>query len=45
MDGDQLCLSPQCGFASTVDGNALTLDQQRAKLDLVVQTAADLWGS
>jgi methionine synthase II (cobalamin-independent) len=45
VDGDQLCLSPQCGFASTVDGNALTLDQQRAKLDLVVQTAADLWGS
>ena len=45
VDGDQLCLSPQCGFASTVDGNALTLDQQRAKLDLVVQTAAELWGS
>ena len=45
MDGDQLCLSPQCGFASTVDGNALTLDQQRAKLNLVVQTAAELWGS
>ena len=44
MDADRLCLSPQCGFASTVDGNALTLDQQRAKLDLVVQTAADLWG-
>jgi 5-methyltetrahydropteroyltriglutamate--homocysteine methyltransferase len=45
VDADRLCLSPQCGFASTVDGNALTLDQQRAKLDLVVQTAADLWGS
>jgi hypothetical protein len=45
VDADRLCLSPQCGFASTVDGNALTLDQQRAKLDLIVQTAADLWGS
>jgi len=42
---DTLCLSPQCGFASTVEGNALTQDQQRAKLELVVQTAADLWGS
>ncbi len=31
--------------ASTVDGNALTRDQQRAQLDLVVQTAAELWGS
>ena len=29
---DQLCLSPQCGFSSTVDGNALTLDEQSAKL-------------
>lgn len=45
VDAARLCLSPQCGFASTVDGNALTLDQQRAKLDLIVETAADLWGS
>jgi len=45
VDADRLCLSPQCGFASTVDGNALTPDQQRAKLDLVVQTAAEIWGS
>jgi 5-methyltetrahydropteroyltriglutamate--homocysteine methyltransferase len=45
VDEDQLCLSPQCGCASTVDGNALTIDQQRAKLDLVVQTAAEIWGS
>jgi 5-methyltetrahydropteroyltriglutamate--homocysteine methyltransferase len=45
VDVDQLCLSPQCGFASTVDGNALTIDQQRAKLDLVVQTAVEIWGS
>jgi 5-methyltetrahydropteroyltriglutamate--homocysteine methyltransferase len=35
---------PQCGFASVVEGNALTLDQQRAKLDLVVETAAEIWG-
>jgi len=45
IDADRLCLSPQCGFASTVDGNALTQAQQRAKLSLVVQTAAELWGS
>jgi 5-methyltetrahydropteroyltriglutamate--homocysteine methyltransferase len=44
VDADRLCLSPQCGFASTVEGNALTQDQQRAKLDLVVQTATALWG-
>jgi 5-methyltetrahydropteroyltriglutamate--homocysteine methyltransferase len=44
VDADRLCLSPQCGFASTVEGNVLTQDQQRAKLELVVQTAADLWG-
>ena len=41
---DQLCLSPQCGFSSTVDGNALTPEQQEAKLRLVVETAADVWG-
>jgi 5-methyltetrahydropteroyltriglutamate--homocysteine methyltransferase len=41
---DQLCLSPQCGFASTLEGNALTSDQQRAKLELVVETAAEIWG-
>jgi 5-methyltetrahydropteroyltriglutamate--homocysteine methyltransferase len=45
IDADRLCLSPQCGFASTVDGNALTIDQERAKLSLVAQTAADLWGT
>jgi 5-methyltetrahydropteroyltriglutamate--homocysteine methyltransferase len=44
IDADRLCLSPQCGFASTVDGNALTQAQQRAKLNLVVDTAAELWG-
>ena len=40
---DQLCLSPQCGFSSTVDGNALTREQQIAKLRLVVETAAEIW--
>jgi len=41
---EQLCLSPQCGFSSTVEGNALTPDQQRAKLALIVETAARIWG-
>ncbi len=41
---DQLALSPQCGFSSTVEGNALTQDEQIAKLELVVQTAAEVWG-
>jgi 5-methyltetrahydropteroyltriglutamate--homocysteine methyltransferase len=42
---DQVCLSPQCGFSSTVDGNALTIDQQIAKLRLVVETAHEVWGA
>ena len=41
---EQLCLSPQCGFSSTVEGNALTLEQEIAKLELVVETAAEVWG-
>jgi 5-methyltetrahydropteroyltriglutamate--homocysteine methyltransferase len=41
---EQLCLSPQCGFSSTVEGNVLTYDEQVAKLDLVVATAAAVWG-
>ena len=41
---EQLCLSPQCGFASTVEGNALTRDDQAAKLRLVVEVADDVWG-
>jgi 5-methyltetrahydropteroyltriglutamate--homocysteine methyltransferase len=41
---DQLCLSPQCGFSSTVDGNALSQDDQWAKLRLVVETAQEVWG-
>ena len=41
---DQLCLSPQCGFSSTVEGNALSEEQERAKLRLVVETAEEVWG-
>jgi 5-methyltetrahydropteroyltriglutamate--homocysteine methyltransferase len=41
---DQICLSPQCGFSSTVEGNVLTADEQRAKLALIVQIARDIWG-
>ncbi len=42
---EQLALSPQCGFASTVEGNKITQAQQRAKLELVVQTALRVWGA
>jgi len=41
---DQLCLSPQCGFASTEEGNVLTEDEQWAKLRLVVELAEEIWG-
>src|ERR1022692_4217576 len=41
---DQICLSGQCGFSSTVEGNALTYDQQVAKLRLIVETARSVWG-
>jgi 5-methyltetrahydropteroyltriglutamate--homocysteine methyltransferase len=41
---DQLCLSPQCGFSSTLEGNALTIDEQIAKLRLVVEAAREVWG-
>jgi 5-methyltetrahydropteroyltriglutamate--homocysteine methyltransferase len=44
VDVDQLCLSPQCGFSSTVEGNKLTRDDQAAKLRLVVETAQEVWG-
>lgn len=40
---DQLCLSPQCGFSSTVEGNVLTIDQQKSKLALIVKVAAEVW--
>jgi len=42
---DQLCLSPQCGFSSTVHGNDIAVEAQRAKLRLVIETAQDVWGS
>jgi 5-methyltetrahydropteroyltriglutamate--homocysteine methyltransferase len=41
---DQLCLSPQCGFASTEEGNVLTEEEQWAKLRLVVDVAREVWG-
>ncbi len=41
---DQLCLSPQCGFASTAEGNELAEEQQWAKLRLVVEVAGEVWG-
>ncbi|HET9785187.1 MAG TPA: 5-methyltetrahydropteroyltriglutamate--homocysteine S-methyltransferase, partial [Terriglobales bacterium] len=41
---DQLCLSPQCGFSSTVEGNALTIAEETAKLRLVVDVAREVWG-
>ena len=41
---DQLCLSPQCGFSSTVEGNRLSADQQWAKLRLIVEVAQEVWG-
>jgi 5-methyltetrahydropteroyltriglutamate--homocysteine methyltransferase len=42
---EQLCLSPQCGFSSTIEGNAVTYDEEVAKLALVVETAAEVWGA
>jgi len=40
---EQLCLSPQCGFSSTEEGNSLNLEQQMAKLRLIVETAREVW--
>jgi 5-methyltetrahydropteroyltriglutamate--homocysteine methyltransferase len=42
---ENLALSPQCGFASSLEGNLLTEDEQRAKLRLVVETAGRVWGN
>jgi 5-methyltetrahydropteroyltriglutamate--homocysteine methyltransferase len=42
---DQLCLSPQCGFASTEEGNILAEDEQWAKLRMIVELADEVWGS
>ena len=41
---DQLCLSPQCGFASTEEGNILTEEQQWAKLRMIVELSEEVWG-
>ncbi|HEY7430761.1 MAG TPA: 5-methyltetrahydropteroyltriglutamate--homocysteine S-methyltransferase [Streptosporangiaceae bacterium] len=41
---EQLCLSPQCGFSSTVEGNTLSYQQQVAKLELIVKVAGEVWG-
>jgi 5-methyltetrahydropteroyltriglutamate--homocysteine methyltransferase len=41
---DRLCISPQCGFSSTVEGNTLTEEEQFAKLRLLVSVAEDVWG-
>jgi 5-methyltetrahydropteroyltriglutamate--homocysteine methyltransferase len=42
---DQVCVSPQCGFSSTIDGNAIAVEQQRAKLALCTELARDVWGA
>jgi 5-methyltetrahydropteroyltriglutamate--homocysteine methyltransferase len=44
VDIDQLCLSPQCGFSSTFEGNELSYEQQVEKLRLVVELAEEVWG-
>jgi 5-methyltetrahydropteroyltriglutamate--homocysteine methyltransferase len=44
VDIDQLGIAPQCGFASTEEGNAISHDDQRRKLELVVKTAEAIWG-
>jgi 5-methyltetrahydropteroyltriglutamate--homocysteine methyltransferase len=44
VDLEQLCLSPQCGFSSTVEGNLLGYEQEVAKLRLIVETAQEVWG-
>lgn len=41
---EQLCISPQCGFSSTVHGNDVSIDDQRRKLELCVKVAEEVWG-
>jgi len=41
---ERMCLSPQCGFSSTVEGNVVTIEEEVAKLRLVVETAREVWG-
>lgn len=45
VDLENCAISPQCGFASVVEGNIITVDDERRKLDLVVETAEDVWGT
>jgi 5-methyltetrahydropteroyltriglutamate--homocysteine methyltransferase len=45
VDVDQLCLSPQCGFSSTEEGNKLSIEDEAAKLRLIVEVAEEVWGS
>ena len=42
---DQVCVSPQCGFSSTVEGNVVTVEQEKAKLALCVEVARETWGT
>ncbi len=42
---EQLCLSPQCGFASTHHGNLVNEDVERRKLELITETATEIWGT
>ena len=44
VDINQLCLSPQCGFASTEEGNVLTEDEQWRKLEFIREIAEEVWG-
>ncbi len=44
IDLDQVCISPQCGFSSTSEGNSLSVDQEKAKLALLVELADEVWG-
>jgi 5-methyltetrahydropteroyltriglutamate--homocysteine methyltransferase len=44
IDLDRLCLSPQCGFASSEEGNVLAEDEQWAKLRMIVEIADEVWG-
>jgi 5-methyltetrahydropteroyltriglutamate--homocysteine methyltransferase len=41
---EQICLSPQCGFSSTAEGNAITVEDEMAKLRLIAETAREVWG-
>jgi 5-methyltetrahydropteroyltriglutamate--homocysteine methyltransferase len=45
VDIEQLCLSGQCGFSSTEEGNRLTIDDEKRKLELIVSVASDVWGT